>query len=81
MTSEQKVENVEAQVKAAMRGATNVLTCPYCRLQNKPNEPICCMMMARAVAAIMERVDIAEQVEEIDRIRENIDREPSRLIQ
>lgn len=81
MTSEQKVENVEAQINAAMRGATNVLTCPYCQNQNKMGQTMCCMLMAQAVLAVMERKDIAEQVEEIEQIRENIDRQPSKLIQ
>lgn len=36
MTAEQKIINVEAQVRAMLRSETNCLNCPYCGKQNFP---------------------------------------------
>ena len=49
-----RIANVEAQINAAMRGATNVITCPFCSAQNKSEkEALCCVDFGAVVNAIL----------------------------
>ncbi len=61
MNAEAKIRNVEAQMKAVLRGDTNVITCPYCKAQNRQPSALteelpsalCCILFADCVNAVM----------------------------
>ena len=51
-----RITSVESQIAACMRGATNVITCPYCNAQNrKENESLCCNDMGLVVRAVLRK--------------------------
>jgi hypothetical protein len=71
MTDEQKLGFVESQVRAARRGATNTLKCPYCDGSNNADqERMCCPTFIKAVAAVLDRMDLEETQEMVERIAE-----------
>ncbi len=74
MTSEQKVQYVEAQITAAEQGRQNVLNCPYCGGKNIEGEPLCCISFARAAAAVLIRKEGHDQIEHAERILEKVER-------
>ena len=65
MTAEARITAVEAQVKAVLRGDTNILNCPYCRAKNQqpselsdePPPALCCVEFAHAVNAVMLKLE------------------------
>ena len=80
MNAAQKLENVEAQINALERHATNVITCPYCGIPMRAGDIYCCQLFAGAVNAILDRKEIGDQIREIEQIRENVDRQPSMVV-
>lgn len=51
-----RIANIEAQIQACMRGATNIITCPYCGAQNaKENKALCCSDMGLVVRAVLRK--------------------------
>lgn len=74
MTPEQKIASIEAQIAACERGATNIITCPYCDEQNKQGQPLCCETFAKAAMAIIQRQGTHELVEHAERIAEQVSR-------
>jgi len=75
VTAEQKLANVESQIAACMRGATDVITCPYCGEQVKQgNDALCCADMGLTVRAILRRQAQQECIETAERIAENMAR-------
>lgn len=77
MTADQKIINVEAQIRAILRGATNCLNCPYCGDQNfpapegEPESPMCCPDMAQTVNAVTDKLQSNELLDAADRISQN----------
>ena len=73
MSPEDKIKNVEAQIAACMRGATNVITCPYCGEQNtQGSERLCCADMGLTVRAILRKQALGEVIEHAERIAEKV---------
>lgn len=72
MSPEEKIENIEKQLGAIEDGRTNVLNCPYCGVQTKQGEVLCCMTMGKAVRAILQRQTTGELAEKAERIAEAI---------
>jgi hypothetical protein len=72
MTSEQKIEYIAKQIHAAEQGRQNAINCPYCDEQNIEGNPLCCVLMGRAVAAILINKDDKERAEHAERILEKV---------
>lgn len=69
MNAEQKIANIEAQMRAAREKRTNVITCPYCAVQNiEENESVCCPLFAAAVTAILHRWDTQTRLDQVARV-------------
>lgn len=80
MTSEEKLENLRTQVRAAEDGLTQIIVCPYCdsELDFSPSYvathgevPTCCETFALAIIAILQRVEMQEASKLGERIRQN----------
>ena len=76
MTSDEKLKNIESQMKACEDGRTNVITCPYCGSQNvEPgpgdNPSLCCRLFAAAALAIIERQALEDSKRAVDRAIRN----------
>lgn len=74
MTADAKVANVEAQIAALERGATDVLNCPYCRAQTSFGEAFCCRLMAAAALAVLDRKEQSERADLLARISDRASR-------
>ena len=73
MTPEQKIANVEAQIKAAEQGRTNILNCPYCGAQNKEDAPsLCCETLSIVVLATLDRWAVDDERRRFEQIYENV---------
>jgi hypothetical protein len=72
MTSEQKIAYIEKQIHACEQGRQNAINCPYCDEQNIEGNPLCCVLMGRAVAAILINKDDKERMEHAERILEKV---------
>lgn len=72
MTSEQKLENVRAQMKAVEEGRTNVITCPYCDARLMKGDMLCCETFIKAAMAIVERQGVQEQIDNAARIADKV---------
>ena len=73
MTAEQKIINVEAQIRAMLRSETNTLNCPYCNSQNFPppdgvESALCCPDLAQTVNAVSDKLQSDELLDAADRI-------------
>lgn len=67
-----RVHDIEAQIHAAMRGATNVINCPYCKKQNvAENESLCCADFGLVVRAVLRKMAQGEVLDKAERIAEN----------
>ena len=69
MTIDPHIANIEAQINACMRGATNVITCPYCHKQNTDAaNALCCADFGAVVRVILRKqaqfecLDIAKEI-------------------
>ena len=68
-----KVADIQHQIEACMRGATDVLVCPYCHIGNFKGEPkFCCTLLAKAVKAVLHRQDAAVQLAKTERVMEAV---------
>ena len=64
-----RILQVEAQIAAAMRGATNVINCPYCKKQNvSENESLCCADFGLVVRAVLRKMAQGEVLDTAARI-------------
>ena len=67
------IASVEAQINAVMRGATNVITCPFCGKQNREeNEALCCADFGAVVNAILRKQAQQELIDQAHRISDAI---------
>lgn len=70
-----RIKSAEAQINAARRGATNVITCPYCSTQNKAeNEALCCADFGAVVIAILRKQAQQELIDSARRIADAVAR-------
>ena len=75
MTPEQKIANVESQINACYRGATNTITCPYCGVATaQTHEALCCADMGLTVRAILRKQAQQECLDMAARIADNLAR-------
>lgn len=51
------IEHMQAEYWRLRNGKTLSMVCPYCQVENWPDETICCEMFGKAFLAIMERQD------------------------
>lgn len=72
MTAEQKLANVEAQMHAVRRGATNCITCPYCEAQMMEGDQFCCETFCKAAMAIQERMCVTEHDDLVKRVQDKL---------
>ena len=71
MTSDEKLVYLEKQVYAVRQGRTNTINCPYCQCQNQADdETPCCQRFIQAMNAVLNRLDLNEQKETIERAME-----------
>ena len=70
-----RILQVEAQIAAAMRGSTNIITCPYCGGQNrKENERLCCADFGLVVRAVLRKQAQGDVLDTAARITEKAQR-------
>ena len=76
MTGEEKLAFVESQIRAVRRGATNVVKCPYCNASNgEEAEQMCCPTFIKAVAAVLDRLELEKTKETLEQISEGVHRQ------
>jgi uncharacterized protein YoaH (UPF0181 family) len=76
VTGEQQIAFVESQIRAIRRGATTVVKCPYCDASNGSEaETMCCPTFIKAVAAVLDRLDLEETQEMVERIQEGAEQQ------
>jgi hypothetical protein len=75
VSPEAKIANVEAQINACYRGATNVITCPYCGVAtDQTANALCCADMGLTVRAILRKEAQQECLDVAARIADNLAR-------
>ena len=75
LTPAQKIQSVDSQIRANMRGASNVIVCPYCGLATFPTDKaLCCAYLGAAVVAVLQRLDVEERREHFDKVMESASR-------
>ncbi len=68
-----RIKSIEAQINACMRGATNVITCPYCDAQNKAeNDALCCPDFGAVVVAVLRKQAQGECLDQAKRIADAV---------
>lgn len=81
MTAFQKLENVEAQLRAVLRKDTNLITCPFCQAQNRQPEgeapPLCCADLALAVEAVILKMETDFHLDAAGRIADSAEKNAS----
>ena len=70
LTPEEKIENVEKQLRIIELGAGSSIDCPYCGEVHTPESQPMCATLIKCIGAILQRKDIAQQAEMADRIAE-----------
>ena len=70
-----RIASVEAQINACMRGATDVINCPFCGSQNRAEyEALCCPDMGSTVRVILRKQAQRECLDNAERILEIVSR-------
>tara|TARA_R110000868_G_scaffold148647_4_gene370724 strand:- start:365 stop:631 length:267 start_codon:yes stop_codon:yes gene_type:complete len=81
MNPVQKVAWFEHQVRQAEFGNITTIDCPWCGLSvSLGAESLCCDNAGEAVAAILHRMEVQDQLDQVARIAEGADRQRSALI-
>ena len=74
MTPEEKIAEVERQVREVRAGDLSEITCPYCGMGVKMDGVFCCPTLTAAIDAVLERMQVNEAIEFIDRVTDNASR-------
>lgn len=61
--SANKIEWVEEQILDLRRGFIDKLRCPYCQSLVEQNTEFCCVLMTRAVGAVLDKLAEEERME------------------
>jgi hypothetical protein len=70
-----RIVSVESQIGACMRGATNLITCPFCGAQNKAeNEALCCVDFGAVVQVVLRKQALQEVMDTAARIADSVGR-------
>jgi len=73
MTPNEKIADIESQIKLCERGELRGILCPYCGLQNEEtNEKLCCADMGITVRAILRRQATNEVVDSAKRVADAV---------
>lgn len=73
MTPEEKIENVRAQLDAICEERTNTFHCPYCGGNTVTgSESLCCLTLAKALDAILDREEFVDQAYLAARIADRV---------
>jgi len=77
MSGEEKIALVEEQItdlerarKLGVKSYHQSILCPYCDKNNFEGQPLCCVKLGQAVAAILMRKDVQDKAEHVERILE-----------
>lgn len=77
----QKVAWLEHQIRQAESGNVTTIDCPYCGLGTGLGaESLCCENAGEAVTAILHRMEVQDQLDQVARIAEGADRQRSVLV-
>ncbi len=75
MSIDPRIVSIESQINACMKGATNVITCPYCNAQNKAeNDALCCVNFGAVVNVILRKQAQGECLDTAARIADAVAR-------
>lgn len=73
LTPEGKLQYVAAQIQACCDGMSTKITCPYCGAENEQkNEALCCDLMGKAVAAVIDRMETQDLLDQTARVAEAV---------
>jgi hypothetical protein len=70
--TEDKLKNLESQVRAVRLGLADAIECPYCGQWNREGASLCCNTYLRTMIAVCDRLDVTEALELTDRIFQTI---------
>lgn len=74
LTAEEKIQSIEQQIRACEMGLTDAIHCPYCDQFNRDGLALCCNRFAAAALAIVERKSLDENIENAERIADQVSR-------
>jgi hypothetical protein len=66
-TAEQRIACVDEQIDAIQRGLRDTIGCPYCGKLNR-REAVCCLLLAKAIEAVLEARELAGRLALADQI-------------
>ena len=72
--AQRKLESVEKQINKMASGATNMLTCPYCKSQTLYGGTLCCAAMTAAVLAVLDRKEVDVRLNQAEAILEAVEK-------
>lgn len=71
MTAEEKIAEVERQVREIRSGDLSEITCPYCGLGVRMDGVFCCPTLTLAIDAVLERLAVNDSIDFINRVTDN----------
>jgi len=74
MTPDEKVAEVERQVREVRAGDLSEITCPYCGMGVRMDGIFCCQTLVTAIEAVLERLQVNESIDFINRVTDNASR-------
>jgi len=74
MTPDEKIAEVERQVREVRAGDLSEITCPYCGMGVRMDGIFCCQTLVTAIEAVLERLQVNESIDFINRVTDNASR-------
>lgn len=74
MTPEQRIADIERQMRENANGLLDGIHCPYCGQQMERGAKLCCPVFAKAANAILRRWAFNDAKAQVDRISEAVDK-------
>ena len=69
MTAREKVVAAELRIRACINGEVEGIACPFCGLTSQPsNEILCCDNLADVVNAVLDHVELKQNLELVERV-------------
>jgi hypothetical protein len=62
MTVEEKITQVEKQIRRLINGGRQIVACPFCDRLNAKGAPFCCESFAAAAIAVLEDMDSRRRI-------------------
>ncbi len=69
-TARKNIESVRRQIRAMDVTGPMTIECPYCQEVTDPGGTFCCKRLIQAVAAVIDRVNVDDAIELVERIQE-----------